>query len=122
MYRNIPQSIANSCLTYLLVCLGYFHNILLTFLLKINVCEPFHRSELCRKFLVQVIAIFNFFSANVKAKDAEVGFKITSFFKNMSQHKIFKPSMGLILQVPRKLAEKQYFNLYFTNKVTVVTR
>ncbi len=28
MYRNIPQSIASSCLTYLLVCLGYFHNIM----------------------------------------------------------------------------------------------
>jgi hypothetical protein len=25
VYRNIPQSIASSCLTYLLVCLGYFH-------------------------------------------------------------------------------------------------
>ena len=27
MYRNIPQSIPSSCLTYLLVCLGFFHNI-----------------------------------------------------------------------------------------------
>ncbi len=26
VYRNIPQSIASSCLTYLLVCLGYFHS------------------------------------------------------------------------------------------------
>ncbi len=26
MYRNIPQSIPSSCLTYLLVYLGYFHN------------------------------------------------------------------------------------------------
>jgi hypothetical protein len=30
VYRNIPQSIASSCLTYLLVCLGYFHTFLYT--------------------------------------------------------------------------------------------
>jgi hypothetical protein len=27
VYRNIPQSIPSPCLTYLLVCLGFFHNI-----------------------------------------------------------------------------------------------
>jgi len=26
VYRNIPQSIPSSCLTYLLVCLGFFHS------------------------------------------------------------------------------------------------